>query len=166
VLNKYILIELTHLLKINFYQSLKEQLLKGKFQALSAGNHRVNPDREIQEAKRAKEETRVGCVISPQKVSLFPCVSKSSFSALLSNQLFLHSSLNTQHVWSGKQIISLDCSQTFSELFWILETVLVSSQVSIRELGGELRARGLHPEATAGPGDLPWMQASLPHAKF
>lgn len=50
---------------------MKEQL-KGKVQALSAGNHRVNPDREIQEAKRAKEERREGCVISPQKVSLFP----------------------------------------------------------------------------------------------
>ena len=31
--------------EINFYQSLKEQLLKGKVQALSVSNHRVNPDR-------------------------------------------------------------------------------------------------------------------------
>lgn len=145
---------------------MKEQLLKGKVQALSAGNHRVNPDREIQEAKRAKEERRVGCVISPQKVSLFPCVSKSSFSALLSSQLFLHSSLNTTcMVRETNYILRL-----FSDFFRIVLNYWSSSsqcsglyQWAGREL---LRARGLHTEVTAGPGELPWMQAWLPHAKF
>lgn len=39
--------------EVNFYQSLKEQLLKEEVQPPNAGNHKVNPDRETQEAKIA-----------------------------------------------------------------------------------------------------------------